>query len=187
MSYKLTDTITVYERDDWGARPWRDFTPQSWPSEVFIHHGAESNAEQMTSLAKQVQAMRATQNFHMGPQRGWSDIAYHYVVFQPYGNVRHARVFEGRPVRHVPAAQLGHNTGTLAICVYGNFDGDDQVKANTRYAIDVLLTRKPSLTGCGAVETLGGHRDVTQTTCPGNALYAQLGTIADGAHLRRYR
>lgn len=189
MSYRLTDTVTVYERHDWGARPWRDFTVQALPGEAFIHHGAEHDAERIDTLAEQAQAMRDTQNFHMGPERGWSDIAYHYIVFQPMGDVKFARVFEGRPVHHVPAAQLGHNTGTLAICVYGNFEHEDSVKPNTRHAIDVLLTGRPDLTGCGAVKTLGGHRDAPgqSTECPGDTLYAQLDVIARGAHLERMR
>jgi hypothetical protein len=118
--------------------------------------------------------------------RGWSDISYHYVIFQPFNDVP-ARVFEGRKVRYVPAAQAGHNTGTLAVCVFGNFDHEDSVKRNTRYAIEMLLTRKPSRTGAGDVKTLGGHRDVVGTECPGDTLYAQIPRICDAINMRRYR
>lgn len=185
MTYQLTDTIQVFERHDWHARNWKQFTLQDLPREAFIHHGAELDARDTDTIGEQVQAMQQTQNFHMDT-RGWSDIAYHYVVFQPEHPGVHARVFEGRPVHHIPAAQLNHNTGTLAICVYGNFEHHDALKPNTRWAIECLLARKPQLTGAGNVRTLGGHRDVVQTDCPGDTLYAAIPKIANGAHLELF-
>jgi len=185
MSYQLTDTIRVYERHDWHARPWKDFALQGLPREAFIHHGAELNASDIDDLNEQAAAMRETQNFHMDT-RGWSDIAYHYVVFQPFHAGVHARIFEGRPVHHIPAAQLNHNTGTLAICVYGDFEHHDTLKDNTRWSIECLLARKPQLTGAGDVVMLGGHRDVVQTDCPGDTLYAAIPKIARGAHLELF-
>jgi hypothetical protein len=191
MSYDLTDTIRVFERHDWHARPWRAFALQDLPREGFIHHGAELNASDIDDLNEQAAAMRAIQNQHMDTDQlahgGASDIAYHYVVFQPFHAGVHARIFEGRPVHHVPAAQLNHNTGTLAICVYGDFEHHDTLKDNTRWAIECLLTRKPQKTGAGHVVTLGGHRDVVDTACPGDTLYAAIPTIARGAHLRLFR
>ena len=185
MSYELTDSITVFERRDWGARSPRAMTTQSPPKEAFLHHTTDHNAESINNLEEQKAAMRAVQAFHMDV-RGWSDIAYAYIVFQPYDPVEHARIFEGRLTKYVPAAQLGHNTGTLPICVFGNFDHEDSVKKNTRYAIEMLLTKRPEKTGAGSVKTLGGHRDVVGTECPGDTLYAQLDRICDAANVRRY-
>lgn len=184
--YKLTDNIHVFEREDWGAADGLTMARQALPTEAFLHHGAESDAEQVDHFEEQCQKMRATQNYHM-EIRGWSDIAYHYVVFQPYGNIPYTRIFEGRYVKWVPAAQEGHNSGTAAICVYGNFTNDDFVKANTRHAIRKLLTELPSMTGLGKVRTLGGHRDVVQTECPGDTLYAQIDRIISGTDIKRYK
>jgi hypothetical protein len=185
--YKLTDTIHVYERDDWDPGfGVRTMTWQARPAEAFIHHGAEGDAERVDTLAEQITAMRETRNFHFNV-RGWSDIAYHYVIFQSYHKGVHARIFEGRPVRKVPAAQQDHNTGTFAVCIYGNFQHDDDLKPNTRYALEVLLTKRPDITGATALKTLGGHRDVVQTSCPGDTVYAALPTIAQAAGLKLYR
>lgn len=176
MTIRLTPTITLYQRRDWGARLWKDFTKQTEPTEGFIHHSTDRLAEYADTLAEQKAIMRAIQRYHMD-SNGWSDIAYHALVFQPYGHRKYARVFEGRPISHVPAAQFNHNRGSVAVCVVGNFQGDDQVKTNTRHAIEVFLGTIPGLA------TLGGHRDVTSTTCPGDTLYNQIGTIASASHL----
>jgi hypothetical protein len=188
--YELTDNIKVFERHDWNARPWRNFTFQNLPTEAFIHHGAEGGAERVDTFAEQVQAMQETQAFHMNtrdPLHGWSDIAYHYVIFQSYHKGVHARIFEGRPVHHVPAAQLMHNTGTFAVCIYGNFQNDDEFKDNTRWALDLLLSRDAGQTGNGALKTVGGHRDVVQTSCPGDTIYRQLDAVANASGLKRYK
>jgi hypothetical protein len=152
---------------------------QGPPQQAFIHHGDESDANRINTGAEMRQAMRGIQAFHMAT-RGWSDIAYHYVVFQHQaGQEKGAHVFHGRDPGHVPAAQLGHNTNTLAICVYGDFTKDG-VHPGTIEAITAILDHHPALL------TVGGHRDVTQTTCPGSHLYAALDKIAHAANLRRY-
>jgi hypothetical protein len=171
--------VVIYDRDRWHARAPRPMSRQGAPSEAFIHHSDEPNAERLVTLAKQSEHMRAIQNFHMGPERGWSDIGYHYVVFQPYGKLNRARIFEGRKVGFVPAAQLGHNTGTLAICVVGNLE-HDTLKQATRDAIEQLLKIFPS------VHTLGGHRDVTPTSCPGKHGYAAVPELAHAAGIKTY-
>lgn len=180
MSIRITPTITLYERSDWGARHWRDFTHQGSPDEAFIHHSTDRLAEHVDTLAEMKAIMKAIQRFHMDTN-GWDDIAYHAVVFQPYGHRKYARIFQGRPIDHVPAAQALHNNGTLAVCVVGNFDHDDSVKDNTRHAIEVFLGTVNTL------RTVGGHRDVVNTECPGDTLYRQVPIIARASHLKLYR
>ena len=46
-------------------------------------------------------------------RRGWSDVGYHYFI------TKAGEIQEGRPVRRVPAAQRGHNPGSIAICCHG--------------------------------------------------------------------
>lgn len=171
--------LKVYSRERWNARAPKLMTSQAAPTEAFIHHSDDIGASRWDTFAEQAEHMRGLQNFHMDT-RGWSDIAYAYVVFQPYGKLTRARVFEGRDWHKVPAAQLGHNTGTLPICVVGDFERDG-VKRNTRYVVEQILRVHPS------VKMLGGHRDVTPTTCPGAHLYAAVPVIAGAAGVRTYR
>lgn len=188
--YHLTPTIKVFEREDWRAATPRPMDRQAPPTEAFLHHGAETDREAraIDRESEVLAAMKGIQSFHMGPQRKWSDIGYHYVVFQPHGDMRHAVICEGRLTHFIPAAQLGHNEGTFAVCIFGTIDNDDPLHDNTVFALTQLLSgTRAGMTGAGHLRTLGGHRDVTQTECPGDTLYRALDRIAHGSHLARFR
>lgn len=151
---------------------------QSPPGECFIHHSDSADANRIDLLAEQLAAVKGIQQFHMHT-RGWSDIAYHYVVFQKDRHHDHPVVVQGRLVHYVPAAQLGHNTGTLAICVYGDFDAEG-VKEGTISTLAHLIRIHHS------VSVVGGHRDVTPTSCPGQHLYPYIASVASLAGVHRY-
>lgn len=182
---KLPSGHTLYELEDWNTRSPRDMSPQN-PDKIresFIHHTTDTRAEGVDSLDEQKRAMRAIRDFHMDV-RGYSFIGYHFVVFQPFGARKKARAFQARPLTAIPAAQLLHNTNTAAICIFGNFQRDDGVKADTIECIVGLLERinkrHPSLA------VVGGHRDVVSTSCPGDTLYAKIPVIAKKANLRKF-
>lgn len=182
MPIELSPTITLYLRDDWAARrPADDMASQGWDAhEAFLHHTADS--PKYRDLDDQKRLMRGYQDFHMDTRK-WSDIAYHFVVFEGFttaaGTEIPARVFQGRERCYVPAAQEGHNRGTLAVCIVGNYE-QDFLHANTRYAVEVLLNRYDDL------RTLGGHRDVFGTSCPGRNVMRYLPRIAEVCGLRVY-
>ena len=183
---KLTDTVALYSREDWGARKPGPMTEQGWDAhEVFIHH-TDDTATWLDSLDDQKKRMRGYQDFHMNV-RGWSDIGYHAVVFPDFkthsGTEVPARVFQGRDRNKVPAAQEGHNSGTLAIAVVGAADA--RMSRNTRYAVEAYINW---LKREGApLRELGGHRDVTATQCPGDGIYSKdLPVIRDATNLRKY-
>jgi hypothetical protein len=169
----------IYTRKEWGARPARDVAHGNRPPrEAFLHNSDDPDFAQFNTLAKQKTKMRQIQDFHMDT-RGWSDFAYHFAVFQPAGSIRSARIFRGRESLDViPAAQLNHNSHTLAIVVIGH-GGKDPLKADTRRAIVEILNRYPGL------QALGGHRDVVATECPGDRFYAHVPELARRADLRR--
>ena len=186
MSIKLTPAITLYEREDWGYREACSPTSQGWDAhEVFIHH-TDDTARGIDSLLDQKNRMQDYQNFHINT-RGWCAIGYHYVVFPEFttssGTHVNARIFEGRPRDSVPAAQEGHNQGTLAISVVGA--GDARMDDSQRYAVEVLVNW---LKDNGApLRTMGGHRDVTVTACPGDGIYNNdLPIIRSVTGLQRY-
>jgi hypothetical protein len=179
--------IKVFSRKAWRARRPRTLTADGHKRELYIHHSAGTfggPAQSIDTAAEQAATMRAIQKFHMD-ERGWSDIAYHYVVFQPYGTLKLARIFEGRPVSAVPAAQLGHNSGTVAVCVVDGGKGD-RLKLSTKFQL-IRLAR--SIAASKGVTGLGGHRDAPgqSTECPGRYIYPALDEIARRAGLRRIR
>ncbi len=60
--------------------------------------------------------MRELEDSHLA--RGFLTIGYNFVLF------RSGRLYEGRGPRALPAAQGGHNTGTVAIACVGDYRTD---------------------------------------------------------------
>ena len=158
--------MKIISRIKWGSRNTNPEAHQGVRSirKIFIHWTESASGQ--TNYAQQCDAMRGLQSFHMDT-RGWSDLGYHFVVFQPYGKLRSARVFQGRKLDCVPAAQANHNTNTCAIAVVMNHN--DKLKWQTRLAIRRLVyyLRRKRIVGDVPVRP---HSDVTATTCPGPKL-----------------
>lgn len=170
--------VRIRTRGEWEARRARTSTAtQSAPTEAFLHHTDNPMAGRVLPSTAQDERMRGLQNFHMDT-RGWADIGYHFVVFNGTSAAT-ARVYAGRPVTVVPAAQLGHNTGTLAIALYQG--GADRVMPHTRYLVEQLLRAHPT------VRTLGTHRQVSETDCPGDVVAAEVPRIARVAGVSVFR
>lgn len=173
-------------RSSWGARrtsPPKDNTPKRV---MVIHHSAGAG-QAIDTLSEQRAAMRAIQRFHMDTN-GWQDIGYLGVVFQPYGRLSRARAFVGRGwdqdthsiVRALPAAQTGANSGTIPICVVGNFEHEQLRRATRGRLVEIAKHVKRE----HGVTHLCGHRDFGGTACPGDNLYRWLPYIAGHAGLK---
>lgn len=165
MPYKL-DGLTVYSRGDWGVGPSRASVDSTRKHTYVVHHSA-FNGERIDTLAEQKATMRSMYDFHTGPQRGWDDIGYSFVIFQPTRPGAAGRIFEGRGLKRLPAAQGGANTGTVAVCVVQMSEG---IKDGTVTRLKSLYVR----TTCANVK---GHRDFGGTDCPGDGLYKVLSRI----------
>lgn len=147
--------MDIISREDWGARkPAGDFVVQDTPAEAYLHHSVGYGSGG-------AQYMRDMQAFHQS--KGWKDIAYNFVV-----DGRTLEVFEGRGGNIVPGAQKGHNRGTVAICVMGDYRREPVTELlldTIAELVDYLHKR-----GWGPQYLTGGHRDAPgqTTTCPGD-------------------
>lgn len=160
----------VVSRKRWGARHGQgDTTQHNLNSTIFIHHSA-GQGKGIDSFKEQCDVMRAIEHHHV-IGNGWSAIGYNFVVFQPFKRRlwHRSRVFEGRGLGHIPAAQQGHNSGNIAVCVVGNF----QTEGVHKGTISRLVSLIKQLPG----RRVRGHRDVNQTSCPGDHLYHRLKEI----------
>lgn len=163
--------MRIYNRAEWGARPPGASVAHQDPNaiaEVFIHH-SDSPGAHVRTLAEAVAIVQQEQAFHMDT-RGWSDIGYHFVIVPNAAPLGRAFVFAGRALTVVPAAQLGHNENTAAICIV-QMD-PEPLRDNTRWRAGRLARRIRS------ARRLRGHYEVTQTECPGAVIRAQLDRIA---------
>jgi hypothetical protein len=156
-----------------------------------VHHSVTANdytPDQVPGIIRSIQA------FHMDGN-GWSDIGYNFVV-DKFGGIWEGRAGSANSLV-VGAHAQGFNTGSMGVVSLGNFDQVNPTPAQlnaygeviswrfANYGIDpngfVAYTSNGSNKYPAGVTvtlpTIIGHRDVGQTDCPGNNLYAALPTI----------
>lgn len=125
--------------------------PRRQVSRVFIHCSA--NDETRYSGKRLVETVR---KWHLA--RGFSDVGYHYLIDKG------GAVLSGRSLEKVPAAQRGHNTGSIAICVHGLAFSDDWCES-----VQAEALRKLCLEIHHAYSGIVGfwpHNAVANKSCP---------------------
>lgn len=161
----------IFSRPSWGAKSPKPRSRQSASNvrEFFIHWPGRLPAtwKNVNTVSEEKATMRSIQDFHMGPERKWSDFAYSFAVFNS------GRVYRGRGMSYVPAAQFGHNTNTVAVCVF--IGPDDTVSKEALAAIKRLLHHCEHYAGRKLI--VRPHRAVTSTECPGPQLIRLLEDI----------
>ena len=168
---------------------------------VFIHHTDNPNDyDCRTDVPAMLRAMEQT---HIA--QGWDDIGYNFVVDKCGG------IWEGRAGGIDRAVQGAHsegfNIGTVGIAALGHFGAGLPVPEPMLRAIARIAAWKlaPDVDPLGKVRlvssndrsrfprgtavtlnAISGHRDVYETDCPGDALYAALPWIRrTAAQLRK--
>src|SRR5215218_4662411 len=159
-----------------------------------VHHTAGTNSY---TRAESAAIVRGIMTYHV-QGNGWNDIGYNFVVD------RYGQIFEGRYGgidRNVVGAHAeGFNTGSVGVSVLGTYNGAG-ITAAARDAIVRLLAWRLDVghadplstltwpsggnarypTGVGVfLRSISGHRDAGFTECPGDALYAQIGSLTAG-------
>lgn len=172
----------IISRAEWGAPEPNSsdrWTPEYRRLErVVVHHTAAA------STGDSAAAVRAVWHFHAN-SRGWGDIGYNYLVDQS-GNLFQGRYYdkdlaELNSEDVVGGHALTYNYGSSGISALGDFTNSQPSEAMLN-SISNLAAFK--LYRYGVVPTswqsglpaVVGHRDVNQTSCPGN-LHNHLTTI----------
>ncbi|MDP1849881.1 MAG: N-acetylmuramoyl-L-alanine amidase, partial [Solirubrobacteraceae bacterium] len=185
----------IIPREQWGADQCK---PRSAPSYGAVQVGVVHHTVNANTYAPQDSAaiVLSICRYHRN-ENGWRDIGYNFLVD------RYGQIFEGRaggvdqPV--IGAQAQGYNGVSTGVANIGTFSGARQSDAGIQATAE-LLAWKMSLHGApvaGAVEVvseggpsnryrdgtpvtferISGHRDADKTTCPGDALFAQLPEI----------
>ncbi len=177
------DRPPIISREEWGAslayggadRAASLWTPQyETVAHIIIHHS------ETPSFRDPLAEIRSIHYYH-AVTRGWGDIGYNYLV-DFMGNVYEGR-FGGENVVGGHAYQYAY--GSAGICSMGSFS----LKTSTPEAISGLIWISAwagrNLDALGQSDfheqpnlpTICGHRDVNESTCPGDGLYADLPAI----------
>jgi len=190
-----TVPFAVTGRDVWGARTNPSPSYASTVRLGVVHHSASSNAY---SPADVPGILRSIQAYHMDG-RGWSDIAYNFVV-DKYGGIWEGRAGGlDRPV--VGAHAMGFNTSSVGVMVIGDYSTAAPTGAALESAAKVVGWKlflhqtdaldRVNFTSAGSTSIAAGvvvnlpvvvgHKDVGSTGCPGS-IYSSLGWIRQRAH-----
>jgi hypothetical protein len=189
----------IVPRADWGPelRPTGPVPDEPDVRFVLVHHTVHPNDY---GPGDAVGLLTAMYRFHTGPERGWPDIAYNFLVD------RFGTVFEGRAGSLAgPKAgdATGGSQGFAQLCA---FIGDHQVEAPSaeaaasmaallaflgdRHGLDLAPGATATFVSRGSnrrpagvevtTPTISGHRDMSATACPGDAAYRLVtdGTLA---------
>jgi hypothetical protein len=157
---------------------------------AIIHHTA-GTGDYSTSLNTSKSNMRGVQNYHMD-SLGWCDIAYHFLV-DAGGNI-----FEGRAGSMASLPQGAHdsyNVNSFGFTCLGYFHppyNQDVTSGMLDSLYDTIAWRMPSgwsPYGSGSyngntVGFLDGHRSVKATACPGDGVWAYIGSNFNGGDAR---
>ena len=177
---------------------WRAQAPRSGPSYgrvdlAFVHHTVSTNDY---TAGESPAVVRAIQHYHRNTL-GWDDVGYNFLVD------RFGTIYEGRAggidQAVIGAQAQGWNSVSTGVASIGTHS-TERVTPQTFEAIAQTLAYKLSVhqvptegqvtlvsSGGGSnrhpagrrvvFERISGHRDGCSTSCPGNALFAQLPTL----------
>lgn len=172
--------ITLITRPGWGAAPpqWLPGGEEPFDAETNLAGYLvypEPLAPWLTTLVIHHSALefdhgpRVIQRLHV-LRNNFADVAYHFFI-DGLG-----QLYEGRPLQVRGAHTGGHNSGTVGVCLLGNFELIPAIRAQ----VDTLHLLARTLREQYGLTHLAGHRDFQPeaTVCPGNNLWSLLPTIA---------
>ncbi|KAI8040293.1 peptidoglycan-recognition protein SD [Drosophila gunungcola] len=157
--------IPMVTRAEWNARPASgpmDSMDTPLPRAVIAHTAGGGCTDDVGCS----QQMRNLQNLQMSRQK-FSDIGYHYLIG---GN---GKVYEGRSPNQRGAFAGPNNEGSLGIAFIGNFE-EQAPSQEALEAAKKLLEQAVQQAQLVENYKLVGHRQVSATRSPGEALYTLL-------------
>jgi len=149
-------------RDAWGARPARPGGRPHSITRMTLHHEAVVLGDNRNAPGH----LRQDQRYHQD-QLGWIDIAYHV------GVDRNGNIYELRSTAVAGDTATDYDTtGHFLLLCEGDFD--QEVVSEAQLHGTALAFAWAAQNFRIATDTLAGHRDLAQTSCPGANLYARL-------------
>ncbi|WP_369372853.1 peptidoglycan recognition family protein [Promicromonospora sp. Populi] len=160
--------VNIATRASWGARYQDgDLTLTGLAAEVFVHHSVTAQLSPSASIAAEAEQMRALES--VGQSRFGTGISYNVVVF-PSG-----RAYQGVSWNRRGTHTGGRNSTARSICFAGNYETNNPTEAQISTANAIYHVGRQRWWTQGA--PLRGHRNVSETACPGQNLYARLDDI----------
>ncbi|MCB9261667.1 MAG: N-acetylmuramoyl-L-alanine amidase [Flavobacteriales bacterium] len=172
------------------GKTWREGLPASTgtreKNEVhfcIVHHSAGANDNHdYLNIVRNIYLLHTQTN-------GWDDIGYNFLIAQD------GTIFEGRESQGIDSTDnikgahfCGKNTGTMGICLLGNYMETSPTEATKKSLAELLAWKcfKDGITPFGSsfhesggatLAHIAGHRDGCSTACPGDSVYQMLDSL----------
>lgn len=187
-AYAAPARPAINPRADWaGGRAAKGRLAEEDVRFLIVHHSESPNSEKPGSIPAR---LRGFFDYHTGP-KGWPDVAYNFFV-DPFGGIWEGRT--GSLAGPVRGDATGGSQGFAQLCC---FVGDHTAQPPTeaamtamtglvawladRYRIDLAAGTSIGFSSRGSnrwpkgtqvtTDPVVGHRDMSRTSCPGEALY----------------
>jgi N-acetylmuramoyl-L-alanine amidase len=134
--------------------------PMGAVTRITVHHTGEHGSWDDIPDSEIVQRI---ERYHRD-EKGWAAIGYHFLVGKD------GKVYEGRPAKYQGAHTSTQNENNLGVSVIGDFMHKSPSPRQLS-ALKAFLDDKRGEYGVGKGR-IYGHRDLHQSLCPGDALYA---------------
>ena len=131
---------------------------------IVIHHAGFPEGDKDSSAED-------IHKFHQ-ETNGWAGIGYHYVIRKD------GTIEQGRRPLAVGAHAYQHNKNSVGICVAGNFNlaKPQAAQLDSLKLLTAWLCQRYKLNPMSK-GVIVGHRDLNDTSCPGDNLYKKLDEI----------
>ncbi|MCM2268335.1 MAG: peptidoglycan recognition protein family protein [Elusimicrobiales bacterium] len=154
----------LIRRQAWSAQPPTEAYSTHTPTGFTLHHTQGNYPQTLQAAINEVQFV---QDYHQTAKE-WIDIGYHFLI-DPAGNI-----FEGRPIGVIGAHVLRKNPGNIGISIIGNYHppvSNPITPASLGSFVSVGSYVKDTYSI--QVSSFYAHRDIGNTDCPGDDLYAK--------------
>jgi hypothetical protein len=198
-SVPVAQGVSIVPRSEWGGglAPTGPIPDEPDVRFLLVHHSVNANTYGQGAVPG---LLTGIYRFHTG-DKGWPDIAYNFFVDR-FGGVWEGRTGSLAGAKAVDAT--GGSQGFAQLCCFlGDHSAEPPSPAAQasmgallgwlagRHGVDLADGARAHFTSRGSnrypagaavdVATVSGHRDVSQTACPGDAAYA---LVTDGTFRR---
>jgi len=167
LELNYPDNLHVVRRTEWGWKPLKRAMPEHEISKITIHHGGVDYPKGKDPA----EHIRQLQDWSRSA-KGWIDIPYHFMIDTA------GIIYEARPINYPGDTNTDYDPrGHALICLMGNYENATVNKDQLQSIIELTayLVQRFNV----PLYNIKGHKDYTETLCPGKNLYQYIenGTI----------
>ena len=159
---KYPADLAVVKRADWGWKKLLNEIDEHTINKITIHHGGVF----FSDTANVVEHLQQLQDWSR-KEKKWIDIPYHFMIDLD------GKIYETRPINYPGDTNTDYDVrGHALICVMGNYE--EQILADAQLVAVINLSAFLARNYNVGVKDIKGHKDYTETLCPGKDLYKYL-------------